>query len=45
LNDIPATLREPQDEDDTLEVLEAERKAAQEVIDNGMLECSRFIYS
>lgn len=34
-NDIPATLREPQGPDDTPEKLEEERRAAQEIIDNG----------
>ncbi|KAI0321200.1 P-loop containing nucleoside triphosphate hydrolase protein [Amylostereum chailletii] len=34
LNEIPATLREPQGEEDTPEKLEAERQAAQEFIDN-----------
>ncbi|KAI9508946.1 SNF2 family N-terminal domain-containing protein [Russula earlei] len=33
LNEIPATLRDPQGEDDTPEKLEAERQAAQELID------------
>lgn len=36
LNDIPATLREPQGEDEAAEKLEAERQAAQEFIDTGM---------
>jgi len=36
LNEIPATLREPQGEDDTPEKLEAERQAAQEFIDTGI---------
>jgi hypothetical protein len=36
LNEIPATLREPQGEDDTPERLEAERQAAQEFIDTGI---------
>jgi len=36
LNEIPATLREPQGEDDTPEKLEAEQQAAQEFIDTGI---------
>jgi len=36
LNEIPATVREAQGEDDTPEKLEAERQAAQEFIDTGM---------
>ena len=36
LNEIPATAREPQGEDDTPEKLEAERQAAQEFIDTGI---------
>jgi hypothetical protein len=35
LNEISATVREPQGEDDTPEKLEAERQAAQEFIDTG----------
>ena len=35
LNEIPATVREAQGEDDTPETLEAERQAAQEFIDTG----------
>ena len=35
LNEIPATIREAQGEDDTPEKLEAERQAAQEFIDTG----------
>jgi hypothetical protein len=37
LNGISATLREPLGPEDTPEVLEEERKADQELIDNGML--------
>lgn len=36
LNEIPATLREPAGPEDTPDILEAERQAAQEFIDNGM---------
>jgi hypothetical protein len=35
LNEILATIREPQGEDDTPEKLEAERQAAQDFIDTG----------
>lgn len=35
LNEIPATIREAQGEDDTPEKLEAEQQAAQEFIDTG----------
>lgn len=35
LNEIPATVREAQGEDDTPEKLEAEQQAAQEFIDTG----------
>ncbi|TBU58147.1 SNF2 family DNA-dependent ATPase [Dichomitus squalens] len=38
LNDIPAVTREPATEDDTPEILEEERKAAQEFIDNEQLQ-------
>ena len=38
LNEIPATVREPQGEDDTPEKLEAERLAAQEFIDTGKFQ-------
>jgi hypothetical protein len=46
LNEIPATLRESQGEDDTPEKLEAEQQAAQEFIDTGIchlaiIPCSR----
>lgn len=40
LNEIPATLREPQGEDDTPEKLEAERQAAQEFIETGICHVS-----
>ena len=35
LNEIPATVRETQGEDETPETLEAERQAAQDFIDTG----------
>ena len=41
LNEIPATLREPQGDEDTPEKLEAERQAAQEFIDTGTLRRDR----
>ena len=41
LNEIPATLREPQGNDDTPEKLEAERQAAQDFIDTGTFRLDR----
>ena len=46
LNEIPATVREAQGEDDTPEKLEAERQAAQEFIDTGKSHIGiHFIFS